>query len=25
MGLGERPEDIAEFDPDTFVEALFSC
>ncbi|MHC4625968.1 MAG: signal recognition particle-docking protein FtsY [Planctomycetota bacterium] len=25
VGLGERPEDIAEFDPDTFVEALFSC
>ena len=25
VGLGEQPEDIAEFDPDTFVEALFSC
>ena len=25
VGLGEKPEDIAEFDPDTFVEALFSC
>ncbi len=24
VGLGEQPEDIAEFDPDTFVEALFS-
>ncbi len=24
IGLGEKPEDIAEFDPDTFVEALFS-
>lgn len=24
VGLGEKPEDIAEFDPDTFVEALFS-
>jgi fused signal recognition particle receptor len=23
VGLGEKPEDIAEFDPDTFVEALF--
>jgi fused signal recognition particle receptor len=23
IGLGEKPEDIAEFDPDTFVEALF--
>ena len=23
VGLGEQPEDIAEFDPDTFVEALF--
>jgi fused signal recognition particle receptor len=23
VGLGERPEDIAEFDPETFVEALF--
>lgn len=25
VGLGEQPEDIAEFDPDMFVEALFSC
>ena len=25
VGLGEKPEDIAEFDPGTFVEALFSC
>jgi fused signal recognition particle receptor len=24
VGLGEKPEDIAEFDPNTFVEALFS-
>ncbi|MHC4158440.1 MAG: signal recognition particle-docking protein FtsY [Planctomycetota bacterium] len=24
VGLGEKPEDIAEFDPETFVEALFS-
>jgi fused signal recognition particle receptor len=24
VGLGEKPEDIAEFDPGTFVEALFS-
>jgi len=24
VGLGEKPEDIAEFDPATFVEALFS-
>jgi fused signal recognition particle receptor len=24
IGLGEKPEDIAEFDPDTFVEALFA-
>jgi len=24
VGLGEQPEDIAEFDPDNFVEALFS-
>ncbi len=24
IGLGEKPEDIAEFDPDTFVEALFN-
>lgn len=24
VGLGEKPEDIAEFDSDTFVEALFS-
>jgi fused signal recognition particle receptor len=24
VGLGEQPEDIAEFDPDTFVEALFN-
>jgi len=24
VGLGEKPEDIAEFDPDTFVDALFS-
>jgi len=24
VGLGEQPEDIAEFDPDTFVEALFA-
>jgi len=24
VGLGETPEDIAEFDPDTFVEALFA-
>ena len=24
VGLGEKPEDIAEFDPDTFVEALFA-
>ncbi len=24
VGLGEKPEDIAEFDPQTFVEALFS-
>lgn len=24
VGLGEKPEDIAEFDPSTFVEALFS-
>ena len=23
IGLGEKPEDIAEFDPSTFVEALF--
>ena len=23
VGLGEKPQDIAEFDPDTFVEALF--
>ncbi len=23
VGLGEKPEDIAEFEPDTFVEALF--
>jgi fused signal recognition particle receptor len=23
VGLGEKPEDIAEFDPDKFVEALF--
>ena len=23
VGLGEKPEDIAEFDPSTFVEALF--
>ncbi|MHC4364615.1 MAG: signal recognition particle-docking protein FtsY [Planctomycetota bacterium] len=23
VGLGEKPEDIAEFDPETFVEALF--
>ena len=25
VGLGETPEDIAEFDPAEFVEALFSC
>jgi len=24
VGIGEKPEDIAEFDPDTFVEALFT-
>ncbi|MGA2915827.1 MAG: signal recognition particle-docking protein FtsY [Sedimentisphaerales bacterium] len=24
IGLGEKPEDIAEFDPETFVEALFN-
>ncbi len=24
IGLGEKPEDIAEFDPDVFVEALFN-
>ena len=24
VGLGEQPEDIAEFDPETFVEALFN-
>ena len=24
VGLGEKPEDIAEFNPDTFVEALFN-
>jgi len=24
VGLGEKPEDIAEFDPDEFVEALFA-
>jgi fused signal recognition particle receptor len=24
VGLGEQPEDIAEFDPDGFVEALFN-
>lgn len=24
VGLGEKPEDIAEFDPETFVEALFN-
>ena len=24
IGLGEKPEDIAEFDPDTFTEALFA-
>ncbi len=24
VGLGEKPQDIAEFDPETFVEALFS-
>lgn len=24
VGLGEKPEDIAEFNPDTFVEALFT-
>ena len=24
VGLGEKPEDIAEFDPDTFVDALFN-
>jgi fused signal recognition particle receptor len=24
IGLGEKPQDIAEFDPDTFVEALFN-
>jgi fused signal recognition particle receptor len=24
IGLGEKPEDIAEFNPDTFVEALFA-
>jgi len=24
VGLGEQPEDIAEFDPDEFVEALFA-
>ena len=24
VGLGETPEDIAEFDPDEFVEALFN-
>ena len=24
IGLGEKPEDIAEFNPDTFVEALFN-
>lgn len=24
IGLGEKPEDISEFDPDTFVEALFN-
>ena len=24
VGLGEKPEDIAEFDPETFVEALFT-
>jgi fused signal recognition particle receptor len=24
VGLGEKPTDIAEFDPDSFVEALFS-
>jgi fused signal recognition particle receptor len=24
VGLGEKPEDIAEFDPDEFVEALFN-
>ena len=24
VGLGEKPEDIAEFEPDTFVEALFN-
>ncbi len=24
VGLGEKPEDIAEFDPSTFVEALFT-
>jgi len=23
VGLGEKPEDIAEFDPDKFVEAMF--
>ena len=25
IGLGEKPEDIAEFEPERFVEALFSC
>jgi len=24
IGLGEKPEDIAEFEPERFVEALFS-
>ena len=24
VGLGEKPEDIEPFDPETFVEALFS-
>ena len=24
IGLGEKPEDIADFDPATFVEALFN-
>ena len=24
VGLGEKPEDIAEFDPANFVEALFA-
>ena len=25
VGLGEKPENIEPFDPDTFVEALFSA